>query len=83
MAVKKDNDERYRLNVHINLALGERLHAYCEENDLTKLHVVTKALEDYFLQVEIRQELAEKMKDPVVMAEMAQRFGLGVPGGTK
>lgn len=76
----RNMDGRYRLNCHITTELGSRLCDYCERTGMSKVNVVMVALDNYFTQEQVRFELTEKMKDPLILAEVTKRLGIAIPG---
>lgn len=68
----------FRLNVHIDDEVANRLTAYCDNKRVTKVSVVTTALLDFLDAQAVRDELLNKMKDPASLAEMAKVLGVNL-----
>lgn len=62
------HDNYYRLNVHLPLELGERLCSFCDTTGLTKVAVVSAALDSYLATAMAARQMVERLSDPMVMA---------------
>lgn len=70
----------YRLNCHLTDDLGDRLANYCERAGMTKVSVVSMAIDQYLKEQEARSKLLEQLSDPVKMAEICKLMGLSSSG---
>lgn len=70
----------YRLNCHLTDDLGDRLTNYCESAGMTKVSVVSMALDQYLKEQETRCKLLEQLSDPAKMAEICKLMGLSSSG---
>ena len=61
-------DNYYRLNVHLPIDLGERLCSFCGTTGLTKVAVVSAALDSYLATAMAARQIVERLSDPMVMA---------------
>ena len=62
------HDNYYRLNAHLPLELGERLCSFCETTGLTKVAVVSAALDSYLITAMAARQMVERLSDPMVLA---------------
>ena len=62
------HDNYYRLNAHLPLELGERLCSFCETTGLTKVAVVSAALDSYLTTAMAARQMVDRLSDPMVMA---------------
>ena len=80
------HDNYYRLNAHLPLELGERLCSFCETTGLTKVAVVSAALDSYLTTAMAVRRMVDGLSDPMVMAavvsslspELRSELGLSV-----
>lgn len=70
----------YRLNCHLTDDLGTRLGDFCERTGITKVTVVSMALDQYLNEQEAKRKLLEQLSNPARMAEICKIVGVPVPG---
>lgn len=70
----------YRLNCHLTDDLGTRLGDFCERTGITKVTVVSMALDQYLNEQEAKRKLLEQLSDPARMAEICKIVGVPVSG---
>lgn len=70
----------YRMNCHLTDDLGVRLGNYCERTGVSKVTVVSMALDQYLNEQEVKFKLLEQLSDPSKMAEICKIMGVSVPG---
>lgn len=68
---------QYRLNCLLDAEIGVRLTERSQKSKLTKVAIVTLALDQYLKQADMLEKLqAELTADPVKLAEVCKAFGL-------
>lgn len=70
----------YRLNCHLSDELGDRLGDYCERTGMTKVAVISMAIDQYLNEQEAKRKLFEQLSDPAKLTEICKIVGLPVPG---
>jgi predicted DNA-binding protein len=69
----------YRLNCHLTDELGDRLGDYCERAGVTKVTVVSMALDQYLNEQEVKCKLLEQLSDPMKLTEICKILGMSEP----
>lgn len=64
------HDNYYRLNVHLPLELGDRLCSFCDATGLTKVAVVSAALDSYLATAMAARQMVDRLSDPMVLASV-------------
>ena len=68
--------ETYRLNCFLDADLGVRLAECSKKTKLSKVSIVTLALNQYLQQAELLEKIqAEMVNDPAKLAEVCKAFG--------
>lgn len=70
----------YRLNCHLTDELGVRLSDFSERAGVTKVTVVSMALDQYLNEQEMKCKVLEQLSDPAKLAEICKLVGVPVPG---
>lgn len=70
----------YRLNCHLTDELGARLGDYSERTGVTKVTVISMALDQYLNEQDVKRKLLEQLSDPVKLTEICKIAGVPVPG---
>lgn len=70
----------YRLNCHLADNLGTRFCNYCERTGVSKVTVVSMALDQYLNEQEMKCKLLEQLSDPEKLAEICKIVGVSAPG---
>lgn len=70
----------YRMNCHLTDDLGARLGDYCERTGVSKVTVVSMALDQYLNEQEVKRKLLEQLSDPMKLTEICKIVGVPVPG---
>lgn len=70
----------YRLNCHLTDELGARLGDYSERNGVSKVTVISMALDQYLNEQDVKRKLLEQLSDPVKLTEICKIVGVPVPG---
>lgn len=70
----------YRMNCHLTDELGTRLCDYCERTGVTKVSVISTALDQYLNEQEAKCKLLEQLSDPAKLKEICKIVGVPVPG---
>lgn len=68
----------YRFNCHLSDELGERMGKFAERAGMSKVTLVTLALNTYMDQEDMKRQLMEKMSDPYTLAEVCKAMGIEV-----
>lgn len=72
----------YRMNCHLTDELGTRLGDYCERTGVTKVSVISTALDQYLNEQEAKCKLLEQLSDPAKLKEICKIVGVPVPGSS-
>lgn len=70
----------YRMNCHLTDDLGARLGDYCERTGVSKVTVISMALDQYLNEQEAKRKLLEQLSDPMKLTEICKIVGVPVPG---
>lgn len=70
----------YRLNCHLTDELGARLGDYSERTGVTKVTVISMALDQYLNEQEAKRKVLEQLSDPAKLTEICKIMGVPVPG---
>lgn len=73
----------YRLNCNLSDDLATRLGEYCDRTGISRVTVVTLALNQYLMQEEVKLKLMDELTNPSKMAEVYKALGVAVPGPTE
>lgn len=60
----------YRLNCALGDNIADRLSAYSEKSGVSKVNIVSMALDQYLTEQETKQKIMEQLADPNKLAEM-------------
>ena len=60
----------YRLNCALGDSIADRLCAYSEKSGVSKVNIVSMALDQYLTEQETKQKIMEQLADPNKLAEM-------------
>lgn len=69
----------YRLNCNLADDLAARLGEHSERTGISRVTIVSMALDQYLMQEEVKRQLMEKMSDPAKLAEVAKALGMPLP----
>lgn len=70
----------YRLNCNLADDIADRLNAYADRTGVSRVNIVSMALDQYLSQEEMKRKLMEEMSDPVKMAHIFKELGIPVSG---
>ena len=73
----------YRLNCHLTDELGTRLGDYCERTGVSKVTVVSMALDQYLNEQEVKRKFLEQLSDPMKLNEICKILGVPVSDFTQ
>ena len=73
--MSRDRSNFYRLNVLLPLELGDRLSDFSVMSGMTKVAIVTAALDSYLTSQLAARKLIERLSDPEVMASVVSTLG--------
>lgn len=70
----------YRLNCNLADDIAQRLNAYADRTGVSRVNIVSMALDQYLAEQEMKRKLMEEMSDPMKMAQIYKVLGMPVPG---
>lgn len=70
----------YRLNCNLADDIAQRMNDYADRTGVSRVNIVSLALDQYLAEQEMKRKLMEEMSDPMKIAQIYKVLGMSVPG---
>lgn len=66
----------YRLNCNLADDIAKRMNDYAERTGVSRVNIVSLALDQYLAEQELKRKLMEELSDPMNMAQIYKILGM-------